>query len=271
MGSEDIFALMASRRSCRRFTPRPVELDKVLQCVQAAALAPSSGNIQNWGFIVITDIDSIRELYHHTLDQEPFLSAMAAVLVVGDTNTAHRMYGMRGKRLYTIQNCAAATQNFLLGATALGLGSIWIGAFDEDKVSEMFGIPSDKQRPQAIILLGYPDYEPEEKQFRDLDHIVWFNKYGNRVKRPHLVYFDWATEWQNKATELRRHLDWVKFEMRTRKKNDDKQDDKHGSEKQQVSEQVKEWREKGSEGLNKMNKHIKELFESMKKDEYKEK
>lgn len=262
MGSEDIFALFAARRSCRRFTPRPVELDKVLQCIEAASLAPNSGNIQNWGFLVVTEIDAIRKLYHHTLDQEPFLSAMAAVVVVADTEMAHRLYGMRGKRLYTIQNCAAATQNLILGATALGLGSVWVGAFDEDAVGEIFGIPTDKHRPQAIVLLGYPDYEPEPKERRDLDHIVWFNKFGNRVKRPHLVYFDWATEWQKQAEKLKRHMDWARYELRAKQKQTE--------EKQDAKSRIEEAREKSSESIEKMNKHIKELFENLKKDEYRE-
>src|SRR4051812_16841523 len=105
---DSIFPLLADRRSVKAFLPKPVEMDKVLQVIQAGTLAPSSGNIQNWTFLVITDIEKIRDLYHHTLDQEPFLSAMSAIIVCGDIQEAYTLYGMRGKRLYTIQNCAAA-------------------------------------------------------------------------------------------------------------------------------------------------------------------
>ena len=83
-----LFWTIATRRSCTRFLPRPLEMDKVLQIVQAGALAPSSGNLQNWSFIVVTDIDRIRELYHHTLDQEAFLSATAAIVITGDEDHA---------------------------------------------------------------------------------------------------------------------------------------------------------------------------------------
>lgn len=203
--SHDIFGVMAGRRSTKRFSPHPVELDKVLQIIQAGTLAPSSGNIQNWSFIVITDVGKIRALYHHTLDQDPFLSAMAAVIVCGDVEYAHSMYGMRGKRLYTVQNCAAAIQNMLLAAQAIGLGACWIGAFDEDKVSLMFNIPNHRHRPQAIILFGYPAEEPEPKGAKALESVVFFNEFGNRVLRPHLVFYDWATEWRNQAKNVKEH------------------------------------------------------------------
>jgi nitroreductase len=206
MATHDVFALMAERRSVKRFAPRPVEMDKVLQIIQAGALAPSAGNMQNWNFLIITDIDMIREMYNYTLNQESFLSAMVAIVVCGDVEQAHMLYGMRGKRLYTVQNCAAAIQNILLASQALDLGAIWIGAFDEDKVTTMLKIPSHINRPQAIILLGYADYEPEHKEVKPLEAVVFFNAWGNRVLRPHLVYYDWATEWRMQGQKIKAHL-----------------------------------------------------------------
>jgi hypothetical protein len=184
-------------------------MDKILQLVQAASLAPSSGNIQNWSFIIVTEVQKIRDLYAHAMEQEQFLSAMSAVIVVADLDRAQTLYGMRGKKLYAIQNAAAATQNLLLAAHALGLGASWIGAFDEDHVSSTFSIP-DGHRPQAIVLLGYPARDPDPKPLAKLDELVFFNTFGNRVQRPHLVYFDWATEWKNQAAALRARKESVR-------------------------------------------------------------
>jgi nitroreductase len=220
--SSDIFAVMADRRSCKRFSPQPLEMDKVLQVIQAGHLAPSAGNLQNWSFLVITDIEKVRELYHHTLDQEAFLTAPMAIVVCGDVDYAHKMYGMRGKRLYTIQNCAAAMENMLLAAHALGLGAVWIGAFDEDKVSGMFGIPNEAHRPQAILLIGYPDYEVEPKSIRPIQEVVYFNSFGNKVLRPHLIFYDWATEWRNQAQKVRQHLSARKEAIVARKAEEEK-------------------------------------------------
>jgi len=258
---KEVFAVMAARRTCKRYTPRPVELDKLLQIIQAGALAPSSGNIQNWSFTLITDIDLIRSLYHHTLEQEPFLSAMAGILVCGDVNHAHTMYGLRGKRLYTTQNCAAAIENMLLAATALNLGSTWIGAFDEDAVSEMFGVPNEKHRPQAIILFGYPAEEPLEKETRFLDNIVFYNKFGNRVKRPHLMYLDWATEWKNMAKKLRVHFNWAKHDMQKKKESKEEKPSKRSD----AMGQLKEFKNKSGESFDDAKKKISDVFKGLKK------
>jgi nitroreductase len=256
--AHDIFGLMAQRRSIKRFQAAPVEMDKMLQIIQAGALAPSAGNMQNWSFIIITDINSIRDMYTYTLNQEAFLSAMAAVVVCGDVEKAHMMYGMRGKRLYTIQNCAAAIENMLLAAQALNLGAVWVGAFDEDKISTTLDIPNNAHRPQAIILLGYPDYEPEGKEVKPLESLVYFNKWGNRVLKPHLIYYDWATEWKQQGQRMNSKL-------------------QHGMEKmpkpdvQDVKENLKQGVRKviGPESSEALRQKIHDALNNLKKDEYK--
>jgi nitroreductase len=269
----DVFTAMAGRRSCKRFLPKPVEMDKMLQCVQAGMLAPSSGNIQNWKFIVITDIDVIRAMYPYTLNQEPFLSATGAIVVTGDVGHAHMMYGMRGKRLYTIQNCAAAIQNLLLAAYSLELGAIWIGAFDEDRVSDMLGIPQHEYRPQAIILLGYPTGEPEDKTTKELGDVVFFNSFGNKILRPHLVTYDWALEWRHQANNLKGHLQHAKGRMFTRKPAQsqepaDGQEIDRGPDGRSVGDQQSR-AAANSARTERARARMRSFFDSLKKDEYK--
>jgi nitroreductase len=259
MPASDIFAVMAGRRSVKRFSPRPVEMDKVMQVIQAGGLAPSSGNIQNWSFLIITEEDKIRGMYEHTLNQEPFLTAPVAIIICGDVDYAHAMYGMRGKRLYTIQNCAAAVQNMLLAAYALDLGSIWIGAFDEDKVSAMFGIPAHRHRPQAIILLGYPDEEPQPKPVKPLPDLIHFNTFGNKVLRPHLIYFDWAEEWRLQAKKL-----GPRFTPLLGKKVEKK-------ERVTMEETAAKPARERIPSPEQMKRRLRDMIDSLKKDEYKEK
>jgi nitroreductase len=247
MVEHDLFATIADRRSIKRFSSRPVETDKILQILQAGHLAPSAGNLQNWRFIVVTDVETIRSLYHHTLDQEPFLSAMCAIVVVGDVELAHKMYGMRGKRLYTVQNCAAAIQNILLTAHAFELGAVWIGAFDEDKVAAVFGIPVHEYRPQAIILIGYPDTEAEAKHSKPLQDVVYFNQFGNKVVRPHLIFYDWATEWRNLAKKIRTHAQHAQDYTR---------------------DIVKEKVVKEENSLAKTKEHIRQAIDKLKREQY---
>ncbi|MDD9953678.1 MAG: nitroreductase family protein [Candidatus Woesearchaeota archaeon] len=253
MPYEDIFPLMASRRTCKRFSSQPVETDKVFQIVEAGSLAPNSGNLQNWSFILVTDTDKIRGLYESCLQQEPFLTAMNAIIISADVQHAQRMYGPRGKRVYIQQDAAAAMTNMGLAAEALGLGSCWIGGFDEDAVISMFGIPEHRYRPLAVLLLGYPQegWAPDSKEQKPLKDLLSFNKFGLKVYRPHLIYWDWATEWKNKGKNIKETSgNWLQ-----RAAGKDKYED----------EKKKEPEPEGPSSLDKAKDHMKSVIEKMKR------
>ncbi len=118
------------------------------------------------------------------------------IIVVANEERTELKYGLRGKRLYSIQGCAAAIENILLTANALGLGACWVGAFEEEFLSSTLGIP-DFARAQAIITLGYPGFEkPMKKELTSLQSIVYFESYGSRLATPHLVLRDFSVEWE---------------------------------------------------------------------------
>jgi|FLOH01.1.fsa_nt_gi nitroreductase len=189
----DVIDAIKTRRTIRKFTEQPIEFDKLANIIEAGIHAPSAGNMQNWRFILLTDEGAIKSLYRHCMKQEVIYNAQAAIIVCGVMDKAERLYGLRGKRLYTVQNCASATQNMLLAAHAQDLGACWIGAFDEDQVSNMFGIP-ENARPQAIIAIGYPDEKPIVDR-KALTSVVYFNKYGLKIKDLHLLLKDFSVEW----------------------------------------------------------------------------
>jgi nitroreductase len=83
-------------------------------------------------------------------------------------------YGYRGKTLYCIQDTAAATQNILLTAYSLGLGTCWIGAFNEDEAKRALNAP-EGIRPVAIIPVGYPDETPSHRGIRPLSQIIHYD------------------------------------------------------------------------------------------------
>ena len=201
--SMGVLEAIYTRRSIRKFLDTPIEYDKLMEVVRAGSYAPCAGNLQNWKFIIETDREKIRELYHHTLEQEAFMSAPAAVIIVAEIEVAEQYYGMRGKRLYAVQNCAAAAENILLAAHALGLGAAWIGAFDENRVNDMYKVPSSA-RAQAIILLGSPDEKPLPRHMKHLWYLVNFHRYGLKYAKPHLITHDLSTEWDIKRGEMER-------------------------------------------------------------------
>ncbi len=201
----DLFDAIYTRRSIRKFKDIPVELDKLYEVIKAGSYAPCAGDLQNWKFIVEKDLDRIRSMYHHTLEQDAFMSAQLAIIVVAETDMAEKFYGMRGKRLYAVQNCAAAMQNMLLAAHALGLGAVWIGAFDENRINDMYKIPS-VARAQGIILLGYPDEEPKPRHVKYIWYITQYNKYGMKYEYLHRIANETSIEWEMQSKNLQRSV-----------------------------------------------------------------
>ncbi|MBU0667034.1 MAG: nitroreductase family protein [Nanoarchaeota archaeon] len=202
----DLSECIRNRRSIRKYTQQPVEFDKITKIIEAGHEAPSAGNLQNWRFILITDKNVIRSLYNHCLKQEQVYNAQAIIVVCGVVDIAERFYGLRGKRLYTTQNCACAIQNMLLTAYDVGLGACWIGAFDEDKIRSTFNIP-ENTRPQALITLGYPDEIPKPPHKDELAGVVYFHKYGARIKELHIVLRDYSVEWEKQIAQAQESID----------------------------------------------------------------
>jgi|Deesub1362A_J573_1020465.scaffolds.fasta_scaffold00091_54 nitroreductase len=153
------------RASIRRFRPDPVPTELLTQLIEAARWAPSAGNLQPWHFYVVTNARSRRCLAQAALNQDFVARAPVCIVVCAEPDRSAFRYRERGRKLYCLQDTAAATQNILLAATAAGLGSCWVGAFDEDRVAACLGIPR-AQVPVAVIPLGYPEQEPENRTSR---------------------------------------------------------------------------------------------------------
>jgi nitroreductase len=201
----DVFDAIYTRRSIRKFKDMPLEFDKIVEVMKAGSYAPCAGDLQNWKFILEYNPDVIKSLYHHTLEQEAFMTAQIAIVVVAETGEAEKFYGLRGKRLYSVQNCAAAMQNMLLAAHALGLGAVWIGAFDENRINDMYKIPS-VARAQGIILLGYPDEEPKPRHVKYVWFLVNYKKYGMKYDNLQRIFLDMSIEWEKQRDILRRSV-----------------------------------------------------------------
>jgi nitroreductase len=180
----DVYECIKTRRSVRKYKDIEVPWDLIGKILEAGKSAPSSGNIQNWKFIVIRDKGARQEIAQFCANQQWVANAPVIIVVVGDVDKAKRFYGIRGERLYSSQNCAAATENMLLMAHALGLGACWIGAIEEDKVASALTLP-DGIRPQSIITIGYPAEEPPCPPKYTLENVMYFRQFGgqgNRIK-----------------------------------------------------------------------------------------
>ncbi len=168
----ELFEVIKKRRSVRRFEKgKEVGRDLVEKLLAAGVEAPTAGNLQVWRFFVVLNPELKKALARAAYYQEFVADAPVAIVVAADLNQASKGYGERGKNVYALQDTAAAIENILLAAYDLGLGSCWVGAFDEISVSEVLGLPSHI-RPLAILPIGFPAGEGRKPPRKLLSEVV---------------------------------------------------------------------------------------------------
>ena len=174
--------LIAQRRSIRRYLDKPIEREKILECLEAARLAPSADNVQPWRFLVIDDIDLkekfAKEVFSGIYSVSKF-AAKAPVLIVilARLDIIANRIGkqIQGVNFYLI-DVGIAGEHIVLQAEELGLGTCWIGWFNSRKARKVLNIPK-KYKFVSLLSLGYYQEKPsKEKKRKDLEDIAWFNK-----------------------------------------------------------------------------------------------
>jgi len=168
------------RADVRRFKPDPVSDELIQELIAAAVQAPSSGNVQDWEFIIVRKSETKRALADAAMGQDFIADAPVVVVVCSNLSRVAARYGERGRTLYAIQNTAAATQNLALAAWDKGLASCWVGAFSEEAVRKILAIPRDV-RPLVIMPLGWPAGRPTKPQRRDIREIMHKELFGGRI------------------------------------------------------------------------------------------
>ena len=176
--------LLKHRKSIRDFLDRPVERKKIMMCLEAARLAPSACNSQPWKFIVVDDRqlkDKLGDAAFRGIYSMNSFCKMAPVMVVVVSEKSKflaRIGGMfRGTKYYLI-DIGVAIEHFVLQAEDLGLGTCWIGWFNERAVKSVLEIPHRK-KIDILIALGYYDREEtrSEHSREQIDKIASFNSY----------------------------------------------------------------------------------------------
>jgi nitroreductase len=169
--TKDIIEAIEERSSTRQFTSDEIPDATIGRLLEAARRAPSAGNIQPWYFVVVKNQELRTELTKLAHNQNFVGQAPVVIVICADPTLSEQRYGSRGRDLYCLQDTAAATQNILLAATGYGLGSCWVGAFDEVGVQRVLGLDANK-RPVAMIALGHPAEEPSPDPLRSMNEVV---------------------------------------------------------------------------------------------------
>ncbi len=175
-----VIEAIRKRKSVRSYEPTPVPIEKLKTILEAARLAPSAGNVQPWRLIVVEDQYKRKKIakgcrYGHFLAESPIV-----IVGCGDQKASPRWYAC--------ETCLAI-ENMVLAATDEGLGTCWIGAFNENAIREMLKIPSHL-RIVALLALGYPREKLDIlakiahviRPRKRLEKIAFFEEYNKKIQ-----------------------------------------------------------------------------------------
>ena len=142
-----------NRHSGREFTGGEIPEEEMNLLMECLRWSPSAGNLQPWFFYIVKSRSAKRALAEAAFHQDFIEDAAVVFVVCAEPEAAAAVYGERGRSLYCLQDTAAAVENLILAATALGYGSCWIGAFNEGMAREALRMPRHL-RPVAIVPVG---------------------------------------------------------------------------------------------------------------------
>jgi len=165
------------RHSVRSYMNTPVEKEKIDQVLEAARLAPSAGNRQEWRFVVVTD-KKRRKMLAKAARRQSFVGDAPCVIACCADTDMHVM--TCGQLCYPI-DVAIAVDHMTLRAVELGLGTCWVGAFQEDEVKKILNIP-DRIKVVELLTLGYPRSKSVGAKKRlGFDEIVFYEEWGKKA------------------------------------------------------------------------------------------
>jgi nitroreductase len=157
-----------NRRSVRKYEDKEIQEDVLRQILEAGRQAPSAINRQPIRFVVVKDPEIAKELSSDLFNR--FIKDAPAVIVgCADVNSL-----LTGK--WAVVDATIAMQNMVIAAWTLGVGSCWIGAFDEKRVKELLKIP-EKWKVVALVTLGYPSEQPKPRKKKPFEELFSFNSF----------------------------------------------------------------------------------------------
>jgi nitroreductase len=174
----EVLEAIQKRYSCRKYLEKDIPKDLILKILEAARLAPSAGNIQPWFFIIVNDKEK-KEIIAKSGRWANFIEKAPIVIVgCGNKEASPKWYKV---------DVSIAMEHMVLEATELGLGTCWVGSFDEKKVKEILKIP-EKYEVVALLAIGYPTEKIDVmgkmvhliKPRKKIEEIFSFNEYEEK-------------------------------------------------------------------------------------------
>ncbi len=167
----EVLEAIRKRYSCRAYRDKPIEQEKLAQVFEAARLAPSAKNLQDWRFVIVTDKQKKHQLAQAANDQM-FMENAGAIIAACSNNS----YVMTCGQAIGPIDISIALEHICLQATDLGLATCWIGSFYPEKVRKILDIPKDIAVIE-LMSIGYPADKPKEAKRESLEKIVCHEKW----------------------------------------------------------------------------------------------
>jgi FMN reductase [NAD(P)H] len=168
----DLFAVMAKRRSTRKFSNKPVETTKVDRIIAAADTAPTAGNYQGFEIFYVKGTEK-KKLLVDACNKQPYVDAPVVLIFCKNPSRVKFDFPDYVLKKFAIQDATLAAGYSQLAAQALGLSSIWIGMFDEQKI---MNILETDLVPSSVLCIGYPEqtkFPKPRRNLKDLVHVTW--------------------------------------------------------------------------------------------------
>ena len=168
----DVYDAIRQRRSVRKFQDRSVDEDALTHVLDAGILAPSGRNTQEWKYVVVRDGETRKQLAEAA--EQEFIAKAQVIVAVVSLDPVREMYcGIQAGPV----DCAIVIDHMTLAAVAEGLGSCWIGHFDQDKCRTLLDVPPPAKIIEMLVL-GYPADEPGEKKRKPLADLTCWEKFS---------------------------------------------------------------------------------------------
>ena len=167
----NLLDIIRKRYSCRSYLEKEIEQEKLDRIFEAARLAPSAKNLQDWRFVVLIEKETKTKVA--ALTNRPQVFEKAGAIIVACSN---KDYVMRCGQAVGPIDVSIALEHISLQAAELGLATCWIGSFDAEKTKQVLGIPADTTLIE-LMALGYPEGEGKQNTRLAIDEILCYNKW----------------------------------------------------------------------------------------------
>lgn len=172
----DFTEVIKKRRSIRKYKPDPVSEEALTRILNYGRLAPTWANLQGVRYIVVREPESVLAL-SKAIGQKWMKNIPVFIAVcIAPRDSGKNLNGLE----YYMVDAAICMEHIVLAATNEGLGTCWVGYFDEDKVKAVLNIQKKNTRVIALSPLGYPDTIPTKQKRKTLDEIVYREKFGTK-------------------------------------------------------------------------------------------